>query len=96
MSSFTNHTIESAPADAKPFLEGAQRSYGFVPNLYAGMAEAPTILEGSLALAGIFGKTDLTETERQIILMTNNRLNGCSHFHRPGRRRPRRRHRVAT
>lgn len=32
-----------------------------------------------MALAGIFDKTDLSEAERQIILMTNNRLNGCTY-----------------
>ena len=32
-----------------------------------------------MTLAGIFGKTDLSETERQIILMTNNRLNHCTY-----------------
>ena len=79
MTDFTVHTIESAPAAAKPILQGAQKALGFVPNLYATMAEAPTILEGYTALSNIFGKTDLSETERQIILMTNNRLNGCKY-----------------
>ncbi len=32
-----------------------------------------------MTLSGIFNKTNLTETERQIILMTNNRLNGCGY-----------------
>lgn len=32
-----------------------------------------------MTLAGIFGNTDLSETERQIILITDNRLNGCSY-----------------
>lgn len=77
MSSFPHHSIESAPAAAKPILESAKRALGFVPNLYAGMAEAPAILEGYTTLSGIFDKSDLTATERQIILMTNNRLNGC-------------------
>ena len=77
MSSFPHHTLESAPAAAKPILEGAKRALGFVPNLYAGMAEAPAILEGYTTLSGIFDKSDLSATERQIILMTNNRLNGC-------------------
>jgi len=77
MSSFPHHTLESAPAAAKPILESAKRALGFVPNLYAGMAEAPAILEGYTTLSGIFDKSDLIATERQIILMTNNRLNGC-------------------
>jgi len=79
MTDFTTHTIESAPDAAKPFLEGAKKAVGFVPNLYATMAEAPTLLETYLTVAQIFGKTDLSETERQIILMTNNRLNGCEY-----------------
>ncbi|MEQ8802410.1 MAG: carboxymuconolactone decarboxylase family protein [Haliea sp.] len=32
-----------------------------------------------MTLAAIFDKSDLSETERQIILMTNNRLNGCTY-----------------
>lgn len=79
MTDFPTHTVDTAPAAAKATLEGAQKSLGFVPNLYATMAEAPALLESYTTLAGIFGKTDLSETERQIILMTNNRLNGCSY-----------------
>lgn len=79
MTDFTTHSIDTAPASAKPLLEGAKSAYGFVPNLLGNMAEAPALLEGYMSLAGIFGKTDLTETERQIILMTNNRLNGCTY-----------------
>lgn len=79
MTDFTTHSIDTAPAAAKPLLEGAKSAYGFVPNLLGNMAEAPALLEGYMSLAGIFGKTDLSETERQIILMTNNRLNGCTY-----------------
>jgi uncharacterized peroxidase-related enzyme len=74
---FKIHTAENTTEAAKPFLEGAKRAYSFVPNLLATMAESPALLEGYMTLAGIFNKTSLTETERQIILMTNNRLNGC-------------------
>lgn len=77
--SFPVHTIESAPADSQPLLEGAESAFSFVPNLLAGMAEAPAMLEGYMTLSGIFNKTNLSETERQIILMTNNRLNGCTY-----------------
>lgn len=79
MTQFTMHTVETAPEGSKPFLQTAQTAYGFVPNLLGVMAEAPAVLEGYMTLAGIVGKTDLSETERQIILMTNNRLNGCEY-----------------
>jgi uncharacterized peroxidase-related enzyme len=77
MTKFSVHTLGSAPAAAKAQLETAKRAYSFVPNLLGTMAESPALLEGYVTLAAIFDKTNLTETERQIILMTNNRLNGC-------------------
>lgn len=79
MTDFKSHTIESAPDAAKPLMEGAEKAYGFLPNLYRNMAEAPTILEGYLTLSGILDKSSLTPTERQVVLMTNNRLNGCTY-----------------
>ena len=79
MTDFPTHTMDSAPEAARPILQASLKSYGFVPNLYATMAEAPTILEGYTTLSTIFSKTELSETERQIILMTNNRLNGCQY-----------------
>lgn len=78
MPRFTVHTADSAP-EAKPLIESAQKAFGFVPNLLAIMAEAPALLEGYMTLAAIFDKTDLTPTERQIVLMVNNRLNGCTY-----------------
>ncbi|MEM8958054.1 MAG: carboxymuconolactone decarboxylase family protein [Pseudomonadota bacterium] len=79
MTDFTTHTIDSAPDASKPLIQGALNANGFLPNLLGTMAEAPAMLEGYMTLAGIFAKTDLSETERQIILMTNNRLNGCTY-----------------
>lgn len=77
MTHFTTHTTDTAPEASKPFLHLAKKAYSFVPNLLATMATAPALLEGYMTLAGIFDKTALSETERQIILMTNNRLNDC-------------------
>ena len=79
MSLFSIHSVESAPEASKPLLTSAIQAYGFLPNLFAGMAESPALLEGYLALNAIFGKTSLSETERQIILMTSNRINNCQY-----------------
>lgn len=79
MTDFTLHTEQTAPEASKPLVAAAKGAFGFFPNLLAGMAEAPALLEGYMTLSGIFNKTDLSETERQIILMTNNRLNGCTY-----------------
>jgi len=80
MTKFTTHTAETAPAGSKAMLEGAQAKMGFIPNIFGNMAEAPALLEGYMALAGIFdGKSSLDDAERQIVTMTNNILNGCGY-----------------
>lgn len=80
MTDFELHTIESAPETSKPQLEHSQQVYGFVPNLHAEMAESPALLEAYRTIGNIFDtKTQLNATERQIIAMTNNRLNGCEY-----------------
>lgn len=72
------HTAATAP-EAGDLIRTAEKAFGFLPNLLATMAEAPALLEGYMTLAGIFDKADLSPTERQIILMVNNRLNGCTY-----------------
>lgn len=79
MTEFTTYKIDTAPEASKPILEGAKRDFGFEVNLLGNMAEAPALLEGYRTLMGIFNKTNLSETERQIILLTNNRLNDCTY-----------------
>lgn len=79
MTNFTTHSMDSAPDKSQPLMKGAQSAFGFVPNLLATMAESPAMLEAYMTLSGIFDKSDLSPTERQIILMTNNRLNGCTY-----------------
>lgn len=79
MTTYTLYTEATAPEASKPILRNIKEAFGFVPNLSAVFAESPAISEGYGALAAIFDKTDFTPTERQIILMTNNRLNGCTY-----------------
>ncbi|MDA8745120.1 carboxymuconolactone decarboxylase family protein [Rubripirellula amarantea] len=78
MTDFTVHTIENA-GDSGAMLADSKKNYGFVPNLHAVMAESPSLLEAYKQVGAIFGKTNLSETERQVIAMTNNRLNGCEY-----------------
>ena len=79
MTEFTFHTIESADGPSKTLLEQVQTNFRFVPNLHAGMAESPALLEGYMQLAGIFEKTEFNPTEKQIIMLTVSRLNGCTY-----------------
>ncbi len=79
MQDYVTHTIDSAPPASKPILTAVKQKMGFIPNLMATMAESPVMVESYLTLMGLFDKTELSETERQIVLMTNNRLNGCTY-----------------
>jgi uncharacterized peroxidase-related enzyme len=78
MVDFTFHTADSAPADSKPLVEKAESNFGFLPNILAGMAEAPALLEGYMTLSGIFDKTSLSPVERQLILLTVSYENECN------------------
>ncbi len=79
MSHMIVHTEETAPEASKPILEGTKKAFGFLPNLTATFAESPAMVEAYGVLAGHFEKTDLTPTERQIVLMTTSRENGCTY-----------------
>lgn len=79
MTEFTRHTVETAPAAALPILKGAQSGLGFIPNLYATMAEAPSLLNAYSQLGDLLNKSSFSPTELQVVLMTNNRLNGCDY-----------------
>ena len=79
MANFPINTIETAPEAAQSLMQGVQDKIGFVPNLYGKMSNAPSLLEAYLTLSQITTKVDLSETERQVVFMTNNRLNGCTY-----------------
>lgn len=77
MNTFVLHTTTSAPDKAKPLLEGAIAKLGFLPNLYAHLAEAPAALEAYFNLSAQFEKTSLTPAERQVVLLAASVENGC-------------------
>lgn len=79
MTNFTQHTIESAPANSQSLLEGAQKAFGFVPNLLGTLAEAPASLEAYLTISGIVEKTSLNAVEQQVVLITTSVENACEY-----------------
>ena len=44
MSNFKIHSVESAPEQSQPILEGAKKQMGRVPGLLGVLAESPNIL----------------------------------------------------
>lgn len=79
MAEFKVHIIETAPEGSKEILAGAQKSLGFIPNLYGIMAEAPTSLKAYSGLSDAFDHSSFNATEKQIVLLATSNLNGCNY-----------------
>jgi uncharacterized peroxidase-related enzyme len=77
MTTFTTHTLESAPAAARPLLEAAKAKLGFIPNLYGNLAEAPAALQAYFDLSAHFDQTSFTPVERQVVLLAISTENNC-------------------
>lgn len=77
MSEFTLHTPDSTPEPARAILQRAKKQMGFVPNLYANLANAPAALEAYLGLHAQFDKTSFNPVERQVVLLAVSVENGC-------------------
>lgn len=79
MNGFAIHTPETAPAASRPVLEGIRKAWGFIPNLHAGLAEAPTALTAYNQLFDLVGQGTLTSGEQQVVFMTANVLHECEY-----------------
>lgn len=77
MSSFNVHTWETAPAKSQEFLADAEKSFGFIPNLFGVFAESPAVLKSYLQLGRLFDETTFSATERQVVILAIGRYNEC-------------------
>ena len=70
-------TDETAPGDASERLAAARKALGFVPNMYAVMANSPGLLATYLDGYQRFRTgSDLTPAEQEAVLLTISRDNG--------------------
>lgn len=77
MVNFTFHTPENTSGHTQDLLTGIQQGYGFIPNLFGYMAEAPTTVEAYLALNELVAKTSLTPGQQQVALLAVSVENDC-------------------
>ena len=77
MTDFTFYTPENTTGHTKELLEGIRKGYGFIPNLFAYMAEAPTTVEAYLALNDLVSKTSLSPAQQQVALLAVSVENDC-------------------
>ena len=67
------------PAKSRPLLDQVNKSFGFVPNLFAVFANSPVLLEGYLALNNAYEKASLSPVERQLVLLAASVVNHCDY-----------------
>ncbi|MEK6346724.1 MAG: carboxymuconolactone decarboxylase family protein [Burkholderia sp.] len=71
------HTIDTAPEASRRHLEQSLAANGFLPNLVASLANAPTALETYLSVAAINGRSGLSLAEREVVQITAAAIHGC-------------------
>jgi len=71
-------TPDTAEGAAAGILSGARDQLGFVPNMYAAMANAPPVLEHYTASYGVFREAaSFTPAEQETVFLTISQANGC-------------------
>lgn len=77
MSLFPFHDADSAPDESRLLLAAAATKLGFVPSLYAGLAESPAALAGYLELSDRFAASSLDATEQQVVALAVSARHAC-------------------
>jgi uncharacterized peroxidase-related enzyme len=73
------NSITTAPEAARPALQKAQETLGFVPNLYGMLSTNPEALNAYLLLGKSVERSGLNPLEQQVVLLTLSIENGCEY-----------------
>jgi uncharacterized peroxidase-related enzyme len=76
------HPVEHASAQGKQkeILDMALKQVGFIPNMYANMANAPGVLSTYLHGYGLFrGESGLKPAEQEVVFLAVSQVNGCKY-----------------
>lgn len=74
---FPEHTVETAPAAARPILEGAASRLGFLPVAMARQAEAPIVGSTFAHLMRVWAETSFSPLEREVVTFAIAHETGC-------------------
>ena len=73
-------TLQNAEPKVRAILERAKGQVGFIPNMYAVMANSPGLLETYMDGYDRFRKdSGLTPAEQEVVFLTISRTNGCDY-----------------
>ena len=76
------HAIDPASANGaqKEILDKAVKQVGFLPNMYANMANAPAVLSTYLHGYALFrGESGLKPAEQEVVFLAVSQVNGCKY-----------------
>jgi AhpD family alkylhydroperoxidase len=79
MTTFTVHTIDTAPDVSKPTLDATRKAWGFVPTLHGILAESPATLNAYDSLFGLVGQSSFTPAEQQVVYLAVNVMHECEY-----------------
>jgi uncharacterized peroxidase-related enzyme len=79
MSPYALHTVGSAPEGSKATLAAIEKGLGFIPNLFATMAESPEALNGYVGIEAVLARGTFGAAERQLLLTAISSENGCGY-----------------
>lgn len=78
--SLENRTVDNVEPGAKDVLTNAKQNMGFIPNMYAAMANSPILLESYIDGYKLFReKSGFSPIEQEVILLAISRENGCNY-----------------
>ena len=75
---FFLHTSETAPSASQDLLRRLQNGFGFVPSLFAKLAESATALAAYMDLRTQFEKSSLSPIEQQVVALAVSVENGST------------------
>jgi uncharacterized peroxidase-related enzyme len=80
MTTFTVHTVDTAPEASRERLEGVKKAWGFVPQLQGTLAESPVALEAYDSLFGLVAtKSSFSPVEQQVVYQAINVFHECEY-----------------
>lgn len=77
MKDFSYHTAKSSPDGSEHILSNIERDIGFIPNIFAIVAESEQALNGLVSLNTAFNNSSFSPEEKQIILLATSTTNEC-------------------
>jgi uncharacterized peroxidase-related enzyme len=70
----------TAEGQQKQVLDSALKQTGFIPNMYANMANAPAVLSTYLHGYGLFrGESGFAPAEQEVVFLAVSQANGCTY-----------------